>query len=396
MAFTGSKYGNGSDSSVGKQFRTDHYDRAALIDTAPKMYLQQFSDSAAMPKHFGKEIVKYHYIPLLDDRNVNDQGLDATGNSISNGNLYGSSTDIGTITGKLPALREEGGEVNRVGYVRKEVKSSIKKLGFYNEFTEDSIQFDTDHELMRHFTREAMVGANKMSEQALTVDLIGGAGTVMYAGTATSVATLTGEGTNVSVISYADLQTIDVALDDAECPMEVDMIKGSKLTDTRTLPSCRAMVIPSHLKPVFQNMKDESGNAKFVPVEQYADAAKGNILNGEIGAVGNFRIVSIPNMPNDMGKGASATSANKGYRFSNGKYDVYTCLVIGKESFATIGFQGDGKGGKFKTNVVTPKSQASFAKDPYGVRGNYSIQWHYGTLIQRPEWLVAVKTVAPK
>jgi N4-gp56 family major capsid protein len=33
-------------------------------------------------KHFGKEIKVYHYIPLLDDRNINDQGIDATGVTI--------------------------------------------------------------------------------------------------------------------------------------------------------------------------------------------------------------------------------------------------------------------------------------------------------------------------
>lgn len=35
-------------------------------------------------KHYGKTIKKYHYVPLLDDRNVNDQGIDATGISTAN------------------------------------------------------------------------------------------------------------------------------------------------------------------------------------------------------------------------------------------------------------------------------------------------------------------------
>ena len=32
-----------------------------------------------MPKHFGKTIKLYEYVPLLDDRNINDQGIDASG-----------------------------------------------------------------------------------------------------------------------------------------------------------------------------------------------------------------------------------------------------------------------------------------------------------------------------
>lgn len=73
--------------------------------------------------HFGKEIRFYVYVPLLDDRNLSDQGIDAqgavlTGASGANpgyGNLYGSSKDIGKITDKLPMLTENGGRVNRVG-----------------------------------------------------------------------------------------------------------------------------------------------------------------------------------------------------------------------------------------------------------------------------------------
>ena len=155
-------------------------------------------------KNMGKEIKLDHYMPMLDDQNLNDQGIDAAGVTITgtqryvtfpaltftvanagkaaaaaavndnidnngvaatiatagtdgsggsglatitltkrqikfatavkadavvaldagvtvqigSGNLYGSSKDIGTISGKLPALSETGGRVNRVGFKR--------------------------------------------------------------------------------------------------------------------------------------------------------------------------------------------------------------------------------------------------------------------------------------
>ena len=56
------------------------------------------------PKDLAIRIVRYVYVPLLDDRNVNDEGLDAQGATISNGNLYGSSRDVGKIVGKMPGL----------------------------------------------------------------------------------------------------------------------------------------------------------------------------------------------------------------------------------------------------------------------------------------------------
>lgn len=69
----------GSPSSVGPQIRINKYERAALVEAAKEMYFQQLADTTSMPKHMGKEIIRYHYLPVLDDRNVNDQGIDAAG-----------------------------------------------------------------------------------------------------------------------------------------------------------------------------------------------------------------------------------------------------------------------------------------------------------------------------
>ena len=41
-----------------------------------------------MPKHFGKTIKLYEYVPLLDDRNINDQGIDAAGATILSNDYY--------------------------------------------------------------------------------------------------------------------------------------------------------------------------------------------------------------------------------------------------------------------------------------------------------------------
>jgi N4-gp56 family major capsid protein len=77
-------YGNGTNSSVGAQFNTYEYKRKALIETAKAEYFSQLGDSESLTKNYGQKIKKYHYLPLLDDRNINDQGLDATGVSTAN------------------------------------------------------------------------------------------------------------------------------------------------------------------------------------------------------------------------------------------------------------------------------------------------------------------------
>lgn len=67
------------------------------------------------------------------------------------GNLYGSSKDIGTIAGKLPVISETGGRVNRVGFKRIQHDGTLAKFGFFEEYTQESLDFDTDEQLDTNF-----------------------------------------------------------------------------------------------------------------------------------------------------------------------------------------------------------------------------------------------------
>ena len=57
-------------STVGSQIRIDLYYRKALVEAAKEMYFGQMADVRAMPKNMGKTIKQYHYLPILDDRNI--------------------------------------------------------------------------------------------------------------------------------------------------------------------------------------------------------------------------------------------------------------------------------------------------------------------------------------
>ncbi|MDR8465061.1 N4-gp56 family major capsid protein, partial [Acinetobacter baumannii] len=69
----------GKPSTIGPQINTHYYERKALIEARKEAYFGQLADVFSMPKNMGKTIKKFHYIPLLDDANINDQGIDATG-----------------------------------------------------------------------------------------------------------------------------------------------------------------------------------------------------------------------------------------------------------------------------------------------------------------------------
>lgn len=378
----------GTPSEVGNQFNTHFWDKRALIEAQKEQYFSQLADVKNMPKHMGKTIKLYHYMPLLDDRNVNDQGIDASGATIANGNLYGSSKDIGSIPGKLPVLSEAGGRVNRVGFKRLEIEGSIAKFGFFDEYTQESLDFDTDPELEMHVRREMVVGANEITEDALQIDLINGAGVIRYAGAATSNLTID----NTCEFTYGDLMRLSVDLDNNRTPKHTKIITGTRLIDTATLSSCRVMYIGSELIPLIKGMKDLHNNQAFIPVHKYAAGTQ--VLNGEIGSIDEFRIVVVPEMMKWAGAGADASMTSTHHETGD-KYDVFPMLVVGDGSFATIGFQTDGKTVKFKVIHKKPGEATADRNDPYGEMGFMAIKWYYGTVILRPERLALLKTAAP-
>jgi N4-gp56 family major capsid protein len=474
----------GSASTIGNQFNTFYWDRKSLIDAAWEMFFSPLADVRSMPTNYGKELKVFYYVPLLDERNVNDQGLDAAGAVIDNlfyiqtrrtysftvqadadaavaasnaiqastaaksgagpwtvtisdttlaaadatetlafrtafdkatnratdgvlykieqrsGNLYGSSKDVGVINARMPELTETGGRVNRVGFKRIERSGTIQEYGFFTEFSADSFTFDTDSDLYGHMSREMLIGANQIMEDLIQIDLLSAAGTVVFTGSAISNGTITGQGADPSVVTYADLKKLSILLDDNRTPKNTKVIKGSSMVDTKTINAARIMYIGSELQTTFENMTQTIGAltvAAFVPVRQYADAS--TIMNGEIGSVGDFRIVVVPNMMHWAGAGAAATSANIGYKETAGNYDIFPALVVGSESFATVGLQSSGKAGagqKFKIIVKKPGEEMATVQDPYGKIGFSSISFWHGFISLRPERLAVVKMVAPE
>ena len=392
--------GAGSD-----QMNTFFWLKKALIEARKDQYFMPLTSTLNLPKHYGKAIKVYHYMPLLDDRNVNDQGIDANGVTIANGNLYGSSRDVGTIVGKLPLLTENGGRVNRVGFTRLEREGSLHKFGMFYEFTQESLDFDSDDMLKEHLSRELMNGAVQLTEAVLQKDLLAAAGTVLYAGAAVSDATVTGESTPAagavpeipaSRVSYRNLQRLDLILTDNRTPKQTKIISGSRNVDTKVVGGGRIAYIGSALLPELRQMVDLFGNAAFIEVQHYADAS--NLLNGEVGAAGGFRFIQVPEMLHWEGAGA-VVGTNPGFHSSirGGveRYDVFPILVVGDDSFQTIGFQTDGKTVKFSVLTKMPGGETADRNDPYGETGFSSIKWYYGILIKRPERLALIKCVAP-
>lgn len=378
----------GAPSSIGPQIRTDHFYKKALVEAQKEQYFSQLADVRSMPKNMGKKIKQYHYLPLLDDANVNDQGIDAAGTVIADGNLYGSSKDIGTIPGKLPALSETGGRVNRVGFKRKEIEGTFEKFGFFDEYTQESLDFDSDAEQRMHISREMIGGANEITEDALQIDLINAAGVVKYAGDATTNA----EVDAADEVTYGDLMRLSIDLDNNRTPKMTKVITGSRLVDTKTISAGRVLYCGSELIPLLRAMTDLHGNPAYIPVQHYA--AAGTTLRGEDGSIDQFRVVIVPEMMKWEGAGALDGGAVTHYA-TGGNFDVFPMLCVGDASFTTIGFQTDGKTVKFKITHKPPGEETADRNDPYGETGFMSIKWYYGFMGLRSERIALFKTAAP-
>lgn len=535
---------NNPPSTVGEQLNKFYFYRRAMVEAQKDSFFMQMADVRTMPKHMGKVIKQYHYLPILDDRNINDQGIDAqgrvngaaltspddigssvqhvvkvtgpsgefgrnlyaefvkskkpedpwpfgqdadwgtasdgvpawknpqspptlyfsgtakidgtvnadaaaaagaakataeakakdwaanwgitlpaaatapggasaptatawgfevmvdsaaAGSARISGNLYGSARDIGSIIGKLPVLSESGGRVNRVGMTRQVIEGSFENFGFFEEYTKDSLDFDTDAELLGKITGEAVKAAYQVTEDTLQIDLLCSAGTVMYCGTASAVSAATVDG----VVGYDDFVKMGVQLDNLRVPKSTRIITGSRMIDTRVINSARYAYCGSALRPTLMKLKDYFGEAAFVPVANYA--AAGNVAKGERGAIGDFRFVEVPDMLYWDGAGDTATTvadplggstAVPAHVGAGGKLNVYPILIIGDESFTTIGFQTNGKTVKFNINHKKPGPEMVSRDDPYGKTGIWSIQWWYGFMPLRPERLALMKTAA--
>jgi len=419
-----------TNSSLGRQINDKYWSRTAVIEAKKNKVFSQLGDKLTQPKNYGDTIVKYHEIPILDDRNVNDQGIDANGVTLTagtyyaydvsgnmvttghdaadglgfttlvkaktaagaagsvktgNGNLFGSSTDLLVQNGAFPLLNEEGGMVNRIGMKRLLIEAKVSEFGFYIGFTKKSLDMDTDNGLLAKYSRQVGIAQGDVREAQIRNSLISASEVNrVYAGDATSMATL-GAG---DILSFSDLRLMDKALKDARCPKSTKLIDGSSKIGTTVIGKARYVYVGQEALATLEDMQHNTKDV-WTPVEMYA--AAGQIAMDEIGRIGPFRFIEVEDMPVYVGVGASAadstddTDAANRYTTLDGAgvqhYDVFPILFVGSGSFATVGFEGD----VARVQTVMPKADAY--NDPYGQRGSVAISWYYGIMFLQPSWI---------
>jgi N4-gp56 family major capsid protein len=392
----------GTPSDIGSQEVVKYLNRKAIIEAVKYSHFSKLSSVMNQPAGYGKTFVKYRYYPLLSDLNTNLQGIDANGvtlvgaGSATNagyGNLYGSSRDFGLVTSKIPYVAEGADRVNRVGITRTAVSAALTRVGFFSDWTDESTHFDSDLQMRSHFTDELVKGAEQLKEGLLQLDLVNGAGVIRYAGDATNLGSVSAEGSDPAIITYDDVIRLGITLDTNRAPKRFTILKGSTLTDTATVNGARALFIPSELQTTFMAMTNSNDTEMFIPVEKYASQT--TILEGEIGAVGGFRVIVNQEMFYHANDG-EAVGSNPGYHSSGGNYTAFNCLAVCAESFTSIGFQTNSpEAPKYNLVIKPPGKDMATLDNPFGNKGFASIQFYYGTLIERSDWIGRLIGVAP-
>lgn len=421
------------NSTIGRQINDKHYSRAAVIEAKRKKTFSQMGKKETQPKHYGDTIVKYHEIPILDDRNVNDQGIDANGVQVipgvwyvyapdgtrwvtgadadgstgysteqlakaqlsaagagstlrkGDGNLFAGSKDMLIQNGAFPALTEEGGMVNRVGMKRLVIEAKVTEFGFYMSFTKKSLDMDTEVGLLARYSRSVGEAQGDVREAQIRNSLIGQSEqNRVFAGDATQMSEVGSD----DILGFSDLRMMDKALKDARCPKTTKLIDGSTKVGTTTVGKARYVYVGQEALPTLEDM-EHKGKSVWSPVEDYA--AAGSIAMDEIGRIGAFRFIEVEDMPNYTGAGASTADAvdddEVGNRYTSMgndgivRYDVFPVLFVGSESFATVGFEGD----VARVTTIMPKADAH--NDVYGKKGAVSISWYYGIMFLQPTWI---------
>jgi len=419
----------GTTSSVpALQLNDYHFTKYAVTEAAKKKVFSQMATKTAIPKHYGTTIKLYREYPILDERNINDQGVDGNGLVMvrtkwyawdasnvrtehptkaaalasagqvriqsGEGNLYGSSRDMVVQNGAFPFIGEntkKGGVYNRVGWTKDVLTAKMERFSFSVGYTRNAFDLDTDDQLAIKTAKKIGEAFGDIRESQIRNALIDqGSVNATYSGLATQVS----EIDESSVVTYADLRSLQTQLDLARCPYDTTIITGSTKIGTAVIPAARYIYIPVEVESTIEDIT-HNGENKFTDVAEYADAGKVDTASamsalGEIGKVGKFRFISVYDMPKYAGKGADVTDgvdANadgvedtaEGFAHTDGKFDAFPLLVVGANSYRTISLAGEVAKVKHGKPMVIPNV------DELGDNGSMAIEWWFGILFEKPE-----------
>lgn len=425
-------YGDGTDASGGSQVLNFYYDRKGIQAATAKKIFSQFASHLSMPQNSGKTFKISAYYNIYDRMPWTDGTWNKEGEKVFSDSFlkYGflSGRDIAdvdeymygadkkgypskTYTNNGIRLLENELSSNKVSTKFSTFTAKLDLFGRTLDYTEDIELFHDSGTIMRYRQQLGEL-AGMDYEDAIQLDLLSSQN-VMYSGPATSKATLgdgIGEGsvdniTNTNVveesykINYALIQRINDKLRRYRVPKHTSILTGSVKIGTTPIPPCYVAIVGANIVTDLENMIRGANvynkDYPFLKVERYASQT--SLLDGEVGSCNGIRFVYAEQLMEERGAGA-AVDANytgslsyTGTPGTDAKFDVFPMLIIGKDSFATIGLMGRDK---IQFGHKAPSQRDTI--DQYGVYGFFNYKFWYASIITRPERLLRINVLASR
>ena len=423
-------YGNGANSSQGANTIVHYYDRAGIKAANRTNVYGQWADRKSMPKKMGKTFKISKFLHMYD-RAQSDGDFAAKG--------YMTARDLDTLQATLAAtdgsgvsLTEGAGATNERSLQKVTVEASLARYGEMIKYTDEVDLFSEDAMQVR-YREELGELANSRYEDLTQLDLLGTT-TKMYAGTATSMATLGADTANAGTedaewkVSYDLIRKAVRKLVRNRAKKNTSIVSGSVKVDTKTIDRAYYAIIGADVKSDLEGLtRGSSYNTEFAYVAAHKYAAAGTIAEGEVGAMHEVRFIESEAAVVEYGKGAIAdgwygTAANNTTAVTTVKYvtealaiagqagnaaieilyagdlaatatddtgdvtsrfDVHPILFPTEGSFATVGLKGMNR-----INFNSKSPNDTDLTNPYGTTGFFSYNFFYATVILEAEKLL--------
>ncbi len=339
---------------------------------------------------------------------INDGSVTYGGNTVDTSSVVTVKSGAGSIlngsasylvsSAQLAPLPEEGGVVNLLNSSSKLITAKITFHGAATKYTVRSVELDSRRGQVATKVKDLARAVAETKEMQIQNSLLGSAYLNTMISTTNPAVVTIDEMDSMDVISYDSLVALEQELRRDDVPMDTEMLTGTNLTDTRVVEDAYIAYVNLEVVPTLQAMTGPGGALVWKDKSTYGAAI--TPLEGERGSIGAFRFVVVPDLQVERGAGETVGADNSGNVGDSGnaatqaatfktagKYDVFTMMVVGDDSFSITGFGGESTSAKH----IAPR--ADVHNDIYGEVGGVSAKWSYGYLPYRPERIKALKFV---
>jgi N4-gp56 family major capsid protein len=383
-------YATGANSTAGANTIVHYYDRAGVEAATEMNVYGQFADRKSMPTKYGKTYKISKWLHIYD-RDLTD-GEFATLGYLTSRDIADVTSGLTATDGSGAALAEGAGATNKRTIKKVTMETSFASYGEMIDYTDEVELFSEDY-IQVQYRKELGHLANRRYEDLIQLDMLGTTN-VMYAGTATSNATMgagiaaDGSEDDLFRVDFDLIRKASRKLVRNRAKKNTQIVTGSTKVDTRTINKAFYAIIGPEVKYDLETVTDPVGDLAYVPAYKYASAT--NLAEGEVGALQDVRFIESESQVVYRGAGAAIPAGYEGTLSNNGtNFDLFPILFPTEGSFATVGLKGRGK-----IKFMSQSPDKVELSNPYGTQGFFSYRFWYAGIILQEEKLLKVMVCA--